>query len=263
MVGALTAAPAYPIFEAIIRTHIAEGEVTSTDIVSASPVVAIEGFPLSAVVSTESDGSVFVNEQAKIVAVDAFASNGVIHQIDQVLNPFTAYFGVSNATNAPQATETQGTVADVLRTDERLTNIRDLLLTLQPDLVRNRLTLAEPGGNPQIFAAPSNAAFSAAPAGTLESSVAPSNQPLGIQLYSFGLLDTNARFADLDFSAGPINVASVFTGINVTANQLQGGATFLNNAAIEAQVCASNGCVWIVDRILDPLYLGFGPLERS
>lgn len=261
MVGALTAAPAYPILESILRTHIAEGLVASANFISASPVQAIEGFPLAAQ-STGAD-SVFVNDQAKIVAVDTFASNGVVHQIDQVLNPYTAYFGVSNATTAPQTSDTDGTISNILLTDTRLTDIRDVLLALQPDFVRGRLHLSEPGGTPQIFVAPSNDAFAAAPAGTVETSKAPSNQPLSLQLFSFGLLNTDAKFADLNFAAGPIQVASVFTGINVTASQEPGAATLLNNAAIQEQVCGSNGCVWIVDRILDPLYLAFGPVNRA
>lgn len=34
----------------------------------------------------------------------------------------------------------------------------------------------------------------------------------------------------------------------------------MNNAGIQAEVCGSNECVWIVDRFLDPLYLAFGPV---
>lgn len=247
--------------ESILRTHIAEGLVPSNDIISASPVVAIEGFPLAA--QGAAGGSIFVNDQAQVVAVDTLASNGIVHQIDQVLNPFTAYFGVSNATAAPQASETDESMADILINDERLANIRDVLLALQPDLIQGRLRLAAPGGSPQIFAAPSNDAFTAAPAGTVESSMAPSNQPLSLQLFSFGLLNTDARFVDINLSAGPVQVASVFTGINVTMRMTSEGATFLNNAAIQAEVCGSNGCLWIVDRILDPLYLAFGPSSRS
>lgn len=262
MVEALTAAPAYPIFESIIRTHIAEGFVTSADVVSASPFEAIEGFPISAA-ATGSNQVILVNNQAQIVAVDTFASNGVVHQIDQVLNPFTDYFGISNATAPPTTSETGGTVADILLGDERLTTIRGILQALSPDLVNSRLALAEAGGTPQIFAVPSEDAFVGLPDNTADASVAPSNQPLSLQLYSFGLLDTDARFADLDFSGGPVSVASAFTGINVTASQAEGGATFLNNAGIQEQVCGSNGCVWLLDRILDPLYLAFGPLDRD
>lgn len=262
LVEALTAAPAYPIFESIIRTHVAEGFVTSADVVSASPFEAIEGFPLAAA-AVGGDQAILANNQAQIVAVDTFASNGVIHQIDQVLNPFTDYFGISNTTAAPTTSDTDGTVADILLSDQRLSNMRDILLALSPDFVHVRLALAEAGGTPQIFAVPSNDAFVGLPDNTVDASVAPSNQPLSLQLYSFGLLDTDARFADLDFSSGPINVPSTLTGINVTATQVDGGATFLNNAAIQEQVCGSNGCVWVVDRILDPLYLAFGPLNRD
>lgn len=262
MVEALTSAPAYPIFESIIRTHVAEGFVTSADVVSASPFEAIEGFPISAT-AVGGEQAILVNNQAQIVAVDMFASNGVIHQIDQVLNPYTDYFGISNTTTPPNTSETDGTVADILLGDERLTTIRDILQALSPDFVSTRLALAKAGGAPQIFAAPSNDAFVGLPDSTVDKSVAPSNQALSLQLYSLGLLDTGARFADLDFSGGPVSVASTFTGINVTASQAAGGATFLNNAGIQEQVCGSNGCVWLLDRVLDPLYLAFGPLNRD
>lgn len=234
--------------------------MTSANIIDASPVEAIEGFPLTA--ATAGD-AVFVNNQAEIVAVDTFAANGVVHQIDQVLNPFTAYFGVSNITTAPQTSTAEGsTISDILLTDSRLTDVRDVLLALQPDFVRNRLAFA--GSAPQIFAAPSKDAFAAAPPDTAGASRAPSNQPLSFQLFSFGLIDTGgATFADLDLATGSVSAANVFTGINVTASQGPDGAVFLNNAGIQEEVCGSNGCVWIVDRVLDPLYLSFGPLDRA
>lgn len=262
LVEALTAAPAYPIFESIIRTHVAEGFFTSADVVSASPFEAIQGFPLAAA-AVGGGQVILVNNQAQIVAVDTFASNGIVHHIDQVLNPFTDYFGISNATGPPTISDSDGTVADILLSDERLSTIRHILQALSPDLINIRLALAEAGGTPQIFAVPSNDAFADLPDSTVDVSVAPSNQVLSLQLYSFGLLNADARFADLDFSSGPINVPSTLTGINVTASQVDGGATFLNNAAIQEQVCGSNGCVWIVDRVLDPLYLAFGPLNRD
>lgn len=235
--------------------------MTSANIVAASPVEAIEGFPLAAAAAQGSD-AIFVNNQAQIVAVDTFAANGVVHQIDQVLNPFTAYFGISNTTTAPSQTSANDssstTISSILLTDPRLTVLRDILLVLHPDLVRTRL--AFPGT--QIFAAPSNDAFAVAPPGTAEASRAPSNQPLSSLLFSFGLIDTGGRrLADLQL---PVSAPNVVTGINVTASQQGGGAAvFLNNAGVQEEVCASNGCVWLVDRILDPLYLAFGPVNRA
>lgn len=259
---ALVAAPAYPLLESIIRTHITEGLATSADIISISPLEAIQGFPLTA---TSAGDAIFVNSQAEIVAVDAPASNGIIHQIDQVLNPYTAYFGISDATTEPLASEADGTMADILNSDTRLTDIRDVLLALQPDFVRSRLALVPVEGGErkqQIFAAPSNEAFAAAPPGTVEAAKSPSNQALSFQLFSFGLVDA-ARLEDLDLASGSTQLPNVFTGISVTASQTTvDGALTLNNAVVEEEICGSNGCIWIVDRILDPLYLAFGPLDR-
>lgn len=263
MVKALTAASSYPILEAIIRTHVAEGLFTSTDIVSASPIESIEGFLLSSVVTGGENKITLVNDQSQIIAVDTLASNGVIHQIDQVLNPFTAYFGITNSTTAPRTTDTDGTVADILLTDDRLSTVRDILQALSPDLIGNRLALSRPDGLPQIFAAPSNDAFSVLPASAATTSVAPFNQPLSFQLFSFGLLDINTRLADLNHSTGSVNVGNVFTRIGATVTQTEEGVVVLNNAAVQEEICVSNGCVWFIDRVLDPLYLAFGPLDRT
>ncbi|CAG8955513.1 hypothetical protein HYFRA_00009465 [Hymenoscyphus fraxineus] len=264
-VGALTAAPAYPLLEAIIRTHIAEGQVNSGNLTSSSPIIAIEGFPLS--ITTTQTNAILINKQAQRVGDETPASNGVVHRIDQVLNPFTGYFGVSNTSSAPaQSSQVEGTISDILSTDQRLSTIRDVLLALQPDLIQNRLRLSSPQQQ-QIFTAPSNAAFAAAPPGTPEASKAPSNQPLSFQLFSFGLLNNpnpTAKLADLNLAGGSAQRANSFTGINVTVSQkTPEGAVFVNNAAVEGEVCGSNGCVWLVDRILDPLYLVFGPLDRA
>lgn len=265
--GALTAAPAYSILESILRTHIAEGLVSSADIISASPVEAIEGFPLTV---TDTSTAFLINSQAQLTAVDAPASNGLIHQIDQVLNPYTGYFGISNATTPPTTSDEPGTIADLVLSDTHLTSLRDILLALQPDLLTTRLRLFSPAAAPsQIFIAPSNTAFVAAPPGTAEASVAPSNQALSVLLFSFGLLDSTSlmdgaeKLADLDLAVrGEVQLASAFTGINITASQAEGGAVRLNNAVVEAEVCGSNGCLWLVDRVLDPLYLAFGPVDR-
>lgn len=230
---------------------------------SASPFEAVEGFPIS-VAATGVNETIIVNSQSRIVGVDTFASNGVVHQIDQVLNPFTAYFGISNATNAPQSnTSSEDTIADILRNDERLSNLVNILQALNADFVTNRLDLTRADNLSQIFAAPSNNAFSVLPSGSAALAIAPSNQPLSFQLFAFGLLSINAPLSALDFSAGPVSVANAFTEIGATLTRLDGGAVFLNNAAIQEEVCASNGCVWIVDRVIDPLYLAFGPLDRT
>lgn len=264
MVEALTAAPAYPIFEALIRTHIAEGLLTSADIISSSPFEAIEGFPITAT-AVGDVGAVIINGQARVVAVDTFASNGVVHQIDQVLNPFTAYFGISNATTGPQNTTEPptGTVASILRSDDRLSIINEVLQALNPDFISIRLGSSRNDDLPHIFAAPSNDAFSVLSDQAVASSIAPSNQCLSFQLFAFGLLSNNAPLSAIDFSTGPVSVTNAFTEIGMNLTRSDEGAVFLNNAAIQEEVCGSNGCVWIIDRVIDPLYLAFGPLDRT
>jgi uncharacterized surface protein with fasciclin (FAS1) repeats len=67
----------------ILRYHIAPGERLSTDVVNASRIRMLnKGFTF---VTVNSEG-VFIND-AKILAVDVQARNGVIHVIDGVLLP--------------------------------------------------------------------------------------------------------------------------------------------------------------------------------
>lgn len=163
--GAVTAASTHSTLGSVLRTRIAEDLLTTADVVSTSPVEAVAGVSLTV---TDTSAIFLIISQAQLTAFDGPASNGIIHQIDQVLNAFTGYFGMTNATTSsplPTPDET-GTTADSLFSEARPNALRDILLTLQPDVLTNRLRLIFPAATPlQVFMAPSNTAFSAAPPG--------------------------------------------------------------------------------------------------
>ena len=68
----------------ILLYHVVSGSVTADQVVGLTSAMSVEGSPIAIAVK---DGSVYLNDSAKVVTPDVLASNGVIHVIDQVLLP--------------------------------------------------------------------------------------------------------------------------------------------------------------------------------
>jgi len=70
--------------KAILLYHVVSGAVTSSQVVGLTEATSVEG---STIAISVKDGSVYLNDSAKVVTVDVMASNGVIHVIDTVILP--------------------------------------------------------------------------------------------------------------------------------------------------------------------------------
>jgi transforming growth factor-beta-induced protein len=68
----------------VLLYHVVQGAVTADQVVGLTSATSVEGAPIVIAVK---DGTVYLNDSAKVVAADVMASNGVIHVIDQVLLP--------------------------------------------------------------------------------------------------------------------------------------------------------------------------------
>jgi transforming growth factor-beta-induced protein len=68
----------------VLLYHVVEGKVTSDQIVGMTTVTSVEGSPIAISVK---DGTVYLNDSAKVVTADVMTSNGVIHIIDAVILP--------------------------------------------------------------------------------------------------------------------------------------------------------------------------------
>jgi transforming growth factor-beta-induced protein len=68
----------------VLLYHVVEGKVTSDQVVGLTTATTVEGSPIAISVK---DGTVSLNDSAKVVTVDVMASNGVIHVIDAVILP--------------------------------------------------------------------------------------------------------------------------------------------------------------------------------
>ncbi len=68
----------------ILLYHVVSGSVTADQVVGLTSATSVEGAPIAITVK---DGTVYLNDSAKVVTADVMASNGVIHLIDTVLLP--------------------------------------------------------------------------------------------------------------------------------------------------------------------------------
>ena len=68
----------------VLLYHVVPGGVTAGQVVGLTSADSVEGSPIAISVK---DGTVYLNDSAKVVTPDVMASNGVIHVIDQVILP--------------------------------------------------------------------------------------------------------------------------------------------------------------------------------
>ena len=68
----------------ILLYHVVSGSVTADKVVGLTSATSVEGSPIAISVK---DGTVYLNDSAKVVTPDVMASNGVIHVIDKVILP--------------------------------------------------------------------------------------------------------------------------------------------------------------------------------
>jgi uncharacterized surface protein with fasciclin (FAS1) repeats len=68
----------------VLLYHVVSGAVTSDNVVGLTSATSVEGSPITISVK---DGTVYLNDSAKVVTPDVMASNGVIHVIDKVILP--------------------------------------------------------------------------------------------------------------------------------------------------------------------------------
>merc|ERR1711904_253889 len=219
----------------ILTYHVLPAQVLSTDLKFFQSVATVEGKNVH-VVRTSKNVYVgpSVQELKKVVGADNLASNGVAHIIDGVLLP-PAGLGDSK----PNIVELAQSVDD--------------LSTLVAAVVAGDLveTLSSPG--PFTVFAPTNEAFGALPAGTLDSLLKPENKAQLADILTFHVLPEQVLSTDLK---GYQRVATVegkhldvikshkgvFVGADIKSLKQVTGADNL----------ASNGVAHIIDGVMLP-----------
>jgi transforming growth factor-beta-induced protein len=211
----------------ILTYHVVSGKVMAADVTALTSATTVLGKDVAIKVDM---GNVYINE-AKVIITDIETSNGVIHVIDAVLLPPTE-----------EAAEELQTIVEIAVADERFT-------TLVAALTAAELVDTLNGEGPFTVFAPTNDAFAALPAGTVESLLLPENKQALTDILTYHVVSGKVMAADV------VNLTSAPTvlGKDVTIT-VKDGKVFLNDTVevIITDIEASNGVIHVIDAVLLP-----------
>lgn len=208
------------LLTSILTYHVVGANALSTDLSDGLEVATLNGANVLVTINGE---GVFIND-AQVIVADIVADNGVVHVIDAVLLP-----------PAPEAT----TVVDII------VNSPDHTI-LETAVVAAGLVDALSGTGPFTVFAPTDAAFNALPAGTLEAVLADNDLLTAILTYHV----VGALALSTDLSDGMTITTLNGEDVVVTIN---GNGVFINGAqVIVADLLADNGVVHVIDAVLLP-----------
>jgi uncharacterized surface protein with fasciclin (FAS1) repeats len=204
----------------ILLYHVVEGRVMSGSLSSGIKATTVFGQELTVTVTGQ---GVFIND-ARVTVADIETENGVVHVINAVLLPET----------------TPDTVIDIVMGSEDHT-------TLAVAVEAAELVETLRGEGPFTLFAPTNAAFSALPDGTVEALL---ENPTGDLAEILKYHVVAARALSTDLSNGQEITTVHGHKLTVTINA---EGVFINNAkVIAADLEAGNGVVHVIDGVLLP-----------
>ena len=217
----------------ILLYHVVSGKVMSTDLSDGMTAETVQG---SSITFTIADGAVKVNE-ALVVAADIEASNGVIHVIDSVILPPTEEAATETMA---EAAAPAGNIAEVATAAGAFNT---LLTAVQAAGLVDELT----GEGPFTVFAPTDEAFAALPAGTIDTLLAdPEGALRDILLYHV----VAGKVMSTDLSDGMM--AETLQGASIMVS-IADGAVKVNEAnVVTADVEASNGVIHVIDAVILP-----------
>jgi uncharacterized surface protein with fasciclin (FAS1) repeats/predicted lipoprotein with Yx(FWY)xxD motif len=217
-----------PALTNILTYHVVGAKAMSTDLSNGQKIVTVQGQEVT--VTINEDG-VFINN-AKVTVVDLEADNGVVHVIDAVLVP----------------SELPASVVDIIVNSDAHT-------TLEAAVVAAGLVETLQGPGPFTVFAPTDAAFAALPAGTVEALLA--DIPALTNILTYHVVGAKAMSSSL--SNGQKIVTVQGEAVTVTIND---DGVFINNAKVTvADIEAENGVVHVIDAVLLPPVEAVFPID--
>jgi transforming growth factor-beta-induced protein len=208
----------------VLLYHVVSGEVLASEVVGLDSAATVQGEDIA--ISVDGD-SVRVNE-ANLVTTDIDASNGVIHVIDQVILP-------------PSMSEAAA-MSDIVDTAQAAGGFTTLLTAVEAAGLVD--TLKSEG--PFTVFAPTDTAFAALPAGTVEGLLADTEALTEILLYHVLPGQVTAdQVIQLDS-------AQTVEGSTITI-RAEDGKVFINDAQIlTTDILTSNGVIHVIDQVILP-----------
>ena len=211
----------------ILEYHVVSGNYTAASIIALNPPVRIPTLAGESFLVTK-DGNKLKVDNATVIIADVFATNGIIHAIDEVLLP------------PPKGLDIVDTAIDN-------GNFKDLVIALEvAGLV---LTLKQPG--PFTVFAPTDAAFAKLPPGTLVDLLRPENRVKLVELLEYHVVSGNYTAASIIALNPPVRLETL-AGQSVLVT-LNGTLVIVNDATvIVPNVFATNGIIHAIDTVLMP-----------
>jgi uncharacterized surface protein with fasciclin (FAS1) repeats len=206
----------------ILLYHVVSGTALSTSLTDGQTITTLLGEDITVTIGMN---GVMINN-ATVVAADILADNGVVHVIDAVL--------------LPPAPEPTNTILDIV------VNSADHD-TLEAAVIAAGLAETLSGDGPYTVFAPTDAAFAALPAGTIEALLANTGELMNILLYHAA----SGTVLSTDLTNGQtIPTLTFFPPLVVT---IDANGVFINNAMVTvADIIADNGVVHVIDAVLIP-----------
>lgn len=199
----------------ILQYHVVSGNIQSTDLMAEQSVEALAGGNLF----IEANGGVSVNGSASVVTADIGASNGTIHEVDQVLLP-DSYLSVVG-----------------------IVSKRYNLQSLEDAVVSEGLASTLEGSGPYTVFAPTNEAF--ANKDLSELNVA--------DVLQYHVISGEVLSGDLQAS----QTVTTLQGEELLIEASDGTVTITDNTGqmyqvTQADLQGTNGVVHVIDGVLDP-----------
>ena len=218
-----------PALTNVLTYHVVSGKVLAADVVSLSSAATLQGQDVSVRVE---NGNVFIND-SQVIITDIVGSNGVIHVIDAVLLP-----AAEESTGMPVDMPTD-TIVDIAVADGRFT-------TLVAALTAAGLAGTLSGDGPFTVFAPTDHAFAALPAGTVEGLLA--DIPALTNVLTYHVVSGKVLAADVV----SLSSASTLQGQDVSV-RVENGNVFINDSqVIITDIEGSNGVIHVIDAVLIP-----------
>ena len=215
---------ALPGLTDILLHHVVAGTAMAADLSDGQMITNLLGQDVTVTIN---EMGVFINN-SMVTAADIVADNGVVHVIDAVLVP------------EPFATTT---VVDVIVESDEHT-------MLESSLIATDLIGVLSGEGPFTIFAPTDDAFDALPAGTLEALLNDIDFLTDILVHHV----VGDNVLSYDFSDGQEITTLLGVDVQVT---ITGGGVFINQAqVIVADLIADNGVVHVIDAVLMPYLTG-------
>ena len=217
----------------ILLYHVLSGSILAADVVALDGQQVETGFAGNKISIKVDMGAVYLNDTVKVIITDIVASNGVIHVIDAVLLP------------PAEEAVVEKDIVETAVADGRFT-------TLVAALQAAGLVETLQGDGPFTVFAPTDDAFAALPAGTLDSLLLPENKQQLVDILLYHVVPGSVLAADVVGLDGQL-VDTALAGKQL-AVKVDMGSVYLNDTVkvIITDIVTRNGVIHVIDAVLLP-----------